>query len=397
MHVLFVNLPKIRNKYVTVFGMIDYSATPTFLLMLAKQEADKGNKISFVDLQINPNAKIPSADKLVTIFYTGCYKEHKKIFDEMLVNQGENIKKETYLYPLEKIFLKEKVPRAMFELIDVTKYSVIDTYLSLYCPNKCTFCVKTMSQNPVIYKDMNDYLEEIKYLESKNIKKVSFSDPEFTINRKRVLEFTENYKKNNFNVQYEITTRADYLDEEIIKALKKTNCYQVDIGIERASDRELAKIRKNMTYKKIKQTLKFLKKYKVRAGGFFIFGFPDDNHKTYERMKKKILELDLNTGRVNYFTPYPNTDVWQECVQHDLIDKNLKKETDTFSHQEFAICGTRYLTKEQVNKYVEKLNNILIISTKLPKLKFLVKSKTISKIISHLIQKIAILTKKLRR
>ena len=80
MRVLLVNLPKVRGKYVTVFGMIDYSATPTFLLMLAKEEVDKGNEVSFVDLQVNANAEIPEADKVITIFYTGCYKEHKKIF-----------------------------------------------------------------------------------------------------------------------------------------------------------------------------------------------------------------------------------------------------------------------------------------------------------------------------
>lgn len=401
MKITLINLPRINNKFFSSCGgygsLTDYSVTPTFLLMLAQKEKDNGNEIELIDLQIEPEKEIPQSDKIITIMFSHTNPEQEKILRQIMKGQPKKTKLETYTLPYDKIFFDKKLPKTMYELIDVQKYDVIDAYTSLYCPYQCTYCVMTMSRNPILYKDLDDFAEEFRYLESRGIRKVTFSDPEFTINKKRLLEFAEEYKKNRFSFSYEISARADCLSEDVVKKLKETNCFRVGIGIERPTDKGLKQIKKNLSYDKIKKAIKILKDNNIKVSGFFIFGFPNDSKKTYEQIKRRIMELGLDSGRVNVFTPYPNTEIWKETLKEGLINPDAKDKPELFGHFEYAICRTKYLSKKQVDDYITELNNILTIKNRVPLAKYIIQSRQLTSLASKIIIKTAYLTKKIRR
>jgi anaerobic magnesium-protoporphyrin IX monomethyl ester cyclase len=75
--------------------------------------------------------------------------------------------------------------------------------------------------------------KEINYiLENKPVKALKIFDSTFTSSREHVLNFCKMIKPYNFLWECEI--RADTVDFELLKAMKDSGCYYVDVGLKQA-------------------------------------------------------------------------------------------------------------------------------------------------------------------
>ena len=106
----------------------------------------------------------------------------------------------------------------------------------------------------------NHCLDELEWIESNlpEVKEVFFEDDTFTINKKRVLEFCEKYKERGLDITWSCNARADTLDLETMKAMKKANCRFLIVGFESADNRILKNIKKGFTVEKAKEFYKKL-------------------------------------------------------------------------------------------------------------------------------------------
>ncbi len=64
-------------------------------------------------------------------------------------------------------------------------------------------------------------------------------DDVFTMSKKWLTEFNEELKIINLTISYECISRADKMDEDVIKLLKKSGCKLVWIGAESGSQKVL--------------------------------------------------------------------------------------------------------------------------------------------------------------
>jgi radical SAM superfamily enzyme YgiQ (UPF0313 family) len=215
------------------------------------------------------------------------------------------------------------------------------------CPFDCTFCAsKVMWNRRVTYKSVDRVLTEMKYVKDRfNSDYFTFWDETWTMNKKRVLEFSEKY---NIDAMWRCDTRADSLDEEMLIAMKKANLGQLSMGIETSDEDILKKINKNETQKDFIKAAELLDKHDIQWKAYMIIGFPED---TEEKILKSIEFIKkLNPFRItlSFFTPYVGTQLYEQTKTMGLIDDNY--DMSLFSHQSPYNYFCPLIPKERYSK-----------------------------------------------
>ena len=165
----------------------------------------------------------------------------------------------------------------------------------LGCPNDCTFCNQRKisgEQKNVTASDVKKTIEY--YLESfkeKNIyKEVAFFGGSFTgidvEHQNELLEAAFEYIKEKKVDGIRISTRPDYIDKQTLKRLKKYKVKTIELGVQSTNDYVLKKCKRGHTFEDVKNASKLIRRYGFNLGHQMMVGLPEST------------ELDdLNTAR----------------------------------------------------------------------------------------------------
>ena len=191
------------------------------------------------------------------------------------------------------------------------------------CPFECVFCVapyywdrKVRFRNPEnISEEIDDFLDKYRKILPKYFK-INFVDDNFTAGGiKRVNKLTEVMKK--FEINYDIYSRVDTINDEIAELLYSSGCNIVRFGIESGSERILSMMKKYQSPEKIEKAIEIAKKHRLIAHGSFIIGYPTETeeevHQTIDFSTKLPLDFAF------YFTaiPYPGTELYSKFASEE--------------------------------------------------------------------------------
>ncbi|MCK7529493.1 MAG: radical SAM protein [Ignavibacteriales bacterium] len=122
--------------------------------------------------------------------------------------------------------------------IDISKYqeawkkhhnlNAISVSIMRGCPYTCRWCSRAVYGLTYRRRSPEKVVEElIKIKDEYNPDTVWFVDDVFTISHKWLSGFNEQLKRNNFkNKKYECITRADRMNEDVIKTMKRNRMLQ---------------------------------------------------------------------------------------------------------------------------------------------------------------------------
>lgn len=202
-------------------------------------------------------------------------------------------------YP-QRIANLDILPSPNFDKINLNNYGfpfyfskknrVLPIISSRGCPYNCSFCLKSVFGKSVTFRSVNNIIQEIKT----NVKKYKISDycfldDTFTLNKKRILEFCQKVKY--LKIHYQIITRLDCMDLELLKELKASGCYLIEYGIESGSDKILKKMNRSILPKNHLSILKATAKLGILVKANFIHNFPGET-KTDLKKSLKIAQDD---------------------------------------------------------------------------------------------------------
>lgn len=97
------------------------------------------------------------------------------------------------------------------------------------------------------------------------------------------------------------------MDDEMAAIMYKSGCRLVSIGVESGSQKMLDNIGKKITLDDIRNTVKILKKNKIKIYNYFVIGLPWETEETVEETIKFAIELDSNFISFYTATPLPGT------------------------------------------------------------------------------------------
>jgi len=245
------------------------------------------------------------------------------------------------------------------------------------CPYTCKWCSRAVYGGTYRRRNAKLVVDEIQWLKTNYVfDTLWFVDDVFTINHKWIREFAGEIATRNVEVKYEIITRADRLNEEIIKLLKKSGCYRVWIGAESGSQNVIDNMDRRVDVEQVQRMIQLSRKQGIEAGTFIMLGYPGETQKDIKKTIKHLITSDPDHYTITVAYPIKGTQLYKE-IESDLIElKSWEVTTDrdidfkrTYNRK-FYDYAVRWVYNE-VHYHKQKNSRIFKIRTPILKLKSL--------------------------
>ncbi len=242
--------------------------------------------------------------------------------------------------------------------LNYSLYPMVQIFGGRGCPFQCTFCcwTQTFTGRKYRMRSPSNVIAEMQWIEKNlpRVREVFFEDDTFTINKKWVLEFTEEYQRKKIKIPWACQTRAD-VDYETMKAMKEANCLVVVVGFESGSDVMLKKMKKGITVAQTRRFIQDARKAGMPVHGNFVIGLPGETWETIAATKRLIREANSDAITVAVATPFPGTEFYEQAKTGGyLLEENPNDFLDAQGHQK-AIISYPELSNEEIVKTVDKI------------------------------------------
>ncbi len=218
------------------------------------------------------------------------------------------------------------VPMGIYRMSpDLSIRPPMDIVFGAYgCPYDCVFCAaQTVMGGSFRARSLDNIFSEIdQVVREQQPRTLLMGDDNFVLSKERTLDFCERYIKRGYHktLPWQIATRVDSVDGEILHAMKKAGCYLVSFGIESAVGRLLDTIEKDAEVGQAETAVRLAKEAGLVVRATFILGLPGE---TVEDSKSTIQfsrSLPLDQVRFALATPYPGTRLWEIAAGEGSVD-----------------------------------------------------------------------------
>jgi anaerobic magnesium-protoporphyrin IX monomethyl ester cyclase len=258
---------------------------------------------------------------------------------------------------LEDRQLVETAPRAQIrdlsanpwpdrEAIDIPAYmgiwkqyhgqSSVSVIQARGCPYTCTWCSHSVFGETHRRRTPDDAADELLWIKERyNPDLIWYADDVFTINRRWFFQYHEALKARGVRIPFECISRADRLDEDVIKALAEMGCFRLWNGSESGSQRVLDAMLRKVQVEDVQAKTRLLQQYGIQAGMFIMLGYDgeeiEDIEATVDHLKKSNPDVFLTT--VAY--PIKGTKYYAK-VESDVL---TGKSWDARSDRDLTVAG----------------------------------------------------------
>lgn len=257
---------------------------------------------------------------------------------------------------------------------------------SIGCPYNCSFC----DENSAKYRERSakNIVAEIEYYIKKEIRDFFIYDSNFTINKKRTIDFCKLIIDKNIKISYAIRSRVDLIDKELLEYLKKSGCNRIQLGIESLDQKTLNFLNKNINVKEIYSKINLIKQYKIEILANFMIGAPNENKKDIKDMVKKIKRLNIDYAHFSIITPYPKTKLYKFGLKNKFYNNFWKR---------FAESPNKRFSPKLINNKISEIELRKLLNKSYKEfyfnLKYISQQVIKTNIFSNIIQKLRIASK----
>lgn len=233
------------------------------------------------------------------------------------------------------------------------------------CPYTCKWCSRAvygLSYRRRAPKLVVDELVVIKeqYLPDS----IWFVDDVFTISHKWLREFNDALKERGVKILYECITRADRMNQEVIRLLKETGCFRVWIGAESGSQRVIDLMDRRVDVHQVRDMIQLTKRYGMEAGTFIMLGYPGETEADIEETIKHLKESDPTHFTITVAYPIKGTELYQEIepaqTTHLDWDTSTDRQIDfkrTYSRRYYDFAVKRVINEVSYFKHAKGFLN----------------------------------------
>lgn len=221
------------------------------------------------------------------------------------------------------------------------------------CPFTCTWCSRSVYGETHRRRSAKHVVDEIELIREKyQPDMLWFADDVFTINHKWFEEFYVEMRKRHIRIPFECISRADRLNEDILRKMSELGATRIWFGSESGSQRILDAMQRRVSTKEIRSITKIAQQHGIQAGLFVMLGYPgetlDDILATCEHLKATQADTFLTT--VAY--PIKGTEFYVDVRDRLTSASDWKSSTDRKLHisgrysDRFYWFANRYLVND---------------------------------------------------
>ncbi|WP_291632332.1 radical SAM protein [Clostridium sp.] len=175
------------------------------------------------------------------------------------------------------------------------------------CPHECVFCnqdsitgIKVKVDAEYVEKTVNEYLQTINGEDA--IIEISFFGGTFTAikieKQIELLTVAKKFKDNNKIKFIRLSTRPDYIDDNILCNLKKYSVDIIELGVQSMDEEVLLKSGRGHTANDVEIASKLIKQYGFILGHQVMIGLPGDNIRKDIETAKRVITLKPDICRI---------------------------------------------------------------------------------------------------
>jgi anaerobic magnesium-protoporphyrin IX monomethyl ester cyclase len=210
-------------------------------------------------------------------------------------------------------------------LIDLNKYHstlskkrVTSMVTSRHCPMKCIFCYQPKGAKWRA-RSAKNVVEEMGEIAKMGIGEIEIYDDTFTFDRDRVMDICEqltHYKVNDcWSVDWNIRTRVDKVDFEMLKKMKLAGCKRINYGIESCVPETLKTLRKGFTVSDIDKALFYTKEVGIELQAYLMLGSPNETVEDMEITIGCVNRSDVDYAYYSLTSPMPGTQLYEQGLK----------------------------------------------------------------------------------
>jgi radical SAM superfamily enzyme YgiQ (UPF0313 family) len=216
------------------------------------------------------------------------------------------------------------------------------------CGFSCNFCTSVMPgpyQNREVHRPAEDVVAEmVRALES-GFDRFFMSANVFTSQKERCLKLCRAIQDAGIHerASWVCMTRVEFVDGELLRAMRAAGCENVAFGVETASPDQWKSLRKGyFSEETICNAFRLTKDAGVGTSSFLMLGAPSQTQDDIDATAKLVREIDPDYRVVSFFQPFPGTPYWERREELGLSEI---APFEDWNFHEGPICRTKHLSK----------------------------------------------------
>lgn len=216
-------------------------------------------------------------------------------------------------------------PMPRFDLLDISQYNRLTIQTQRGCPYSCEFCAASIRLNPKFRTKPVDRvmaeLHEIKKIWSHPF--IEFADDNTFADKKHGLALAEALEGQG--VRWFTETDISVADDpKLLKALARSGCAQILIGLESPQTNALAGVEQKGNWKqrqvnRYKDAIARIQDAGVTVNGCFVLGLDDSDASAFDAIYDFVEETGLYEVQVTLMTAFPGTPLYERLQQEGRI------------------------------------------------------------------------------
>jgi radical SAM superfamily enzyme YgiQ (UPF0313 family) len=190
------------------------------------------------------------------------------------------------------------------------------------CPYHCSFCStaggKLYRANPAAR-----VAEELEHCVGLGIREFLFFDELFTYDRQRVLDLCGLIRGRGLDISWDVRSRVDRVDPEMLKAMAGAGCHRIQYGVESGTERVLGILKKGIHLDQARQALRWTREAGIATYADFMIGSPGETREEILETMRFARSLDLDFVHFSITMLLPKTLLYARALREGILDRDV--------------------------------------------------------------------------
>ncbi len=214
------------------------------------------------------------------------------------------------------------------------------------CPEFCTYCPHRILAS-YRARSVRSIADEIQTLCERHRRPyLIFRDPLFTEQRDRVIACCDEILSRGLDVRFDIETRLDRLDKELLDRAHAAGLRAISYGVESVSAETLKRVgRRPIPETHHRELIAHCRSLGIVTAAFYVIGFPSDDWQSVAATIDFAIDMDSAFAQFKLLTPYPGTPLYKQ-LKSRVYETDWQKFdgfTPTFTHPNLTAEELRFL------------------------------------------------------
>lgn len=210
-------------------------------------------------------------------------------------------------------------PYEKYTTILAKRKTITTMFTSRGCPYQCAFCNRPHLGKRFRYRSAKNVVDEMQRCHDMGIHEILIYDDTFTVNKNRVIDICDEILKRRLEIGWDIRTRVDNVDENIIKKVKSAGCERIHFGVESGVEKVLKTLNKGITIEQVKNAFEWSKKHRLETLAYFMIGNPGETRADILKTFAFMNSLSPDYVHLTILRPYPGTQIYFDGLASGAI------------------------------------------------------------------------------